>query len=72
MQLYLANGQDGESIVSALKKVAMRMRPECHPASFFDMVYIPERGGDVIHVKCLECYRVFLKVKLPKERGNAD
>lgn len=62
--------------MSALKKVAiigdLRMRPDCHPGNFFDLAYISERGGDVIHVKCSQCDRVFLKVKLPKERGDAD
>jgi len=57
--------------MSAQKKVAMdanlRMIPDCHPDLPFVILYIPERGGDRIHVKCSQCYRIFFNIKLPME-----
>jgi hypothetical protein len=57
--------------MSAQKKITMecelRMIPACHPESSFEIVYVPERGGDCIRIKCGVCYRVFFTVKLPKE-----
>jgi hypothetical protein len=57
----------------AQKKVGMdatlKMVPACHPEAHFVVLYIPERGGDRIHIKCPECYRIFFSVKLPKEES---
>lgn len=57
--------------MSAQKKVVMentlRMVPECHPDQPFSVIYVPERGGDRIHVKCSQCYRIFFNIKLPRE-----
>lgn len=57
--------------MSAQKKVRldseMLMLPRCHPANKMEVLYTPERGGDAIVIKCEVCYRIFFKVKLPKE-----
>lgn len=63
--------------MSAQKKVTMettlRMIPECHPNEPFQVPYIPERGGDRIHVKCSQCYRIAFNIKLPSElKGSND
>lgn len=58
--------------MSALKKVSientLHMIPECHPDKPFNVLYVPDRGGDHIIVKCSDCYRVFFNLKLPNGR----
>lgn len=45
----------------------MEMIPPCHPERPLRVLYVPDRGGDRIIVKCRECYRIFVNVRLPKE-----
>jgi hypothetical protein len=60
--------------VSAQKKALIlstfKMVPDCHPVAHFDVYFNPERGGDLIEIKCSECRRRFFEIKLPGDRES--
>jgi hypothetical protein len=68
----LGHGRRWEPPVSAQKKnlilASFKMTPDCHQAAHFDVYFNPERGGDLIEIKCSECRRRYFEIKLPGDR----